>query len=74
MTTMRSELAGAVTSPAHEDSAAILVPRRLFHLPAGPWRCRFDWRRDDRYWRCARLERHRGRHHLVAARVTVPRR
>jgi hypothetical protein len=67
------------TSPAMQRSdasgnaaTAIIVPRRLFRLPNGPWRCRFDWRHDGRYWRCARLQRHGGRHHLVAARPTAP--
>ncbi|MHB1784202.1 MAG: hypothetical protein ACYCTE_16225 [Acidimicrobiales bacterium] len=70
--TTQSNLLSAPAQLGHETASAILVPRHLFHLPAGPWRCRFDWRRDDRYWRCARLERHGGRHHLVAARPTAP--
>lgn len=63
-----------MTTLEREPTTAVLIPRRLLHHLVGPWRCRFDWRRDGRYWRCARLERHRGRHHLVAARATSPRR
>ncbi|HVC25690.1 MAG TPA: hypothetical protein VND23_08030 [Acidimicrobiales bacterium] len=29
-------------------------------------RCRFDWRREDAYWRCAKRAGHRGRHALAS--------